>query len=452
MAKPQIDVGALLAEAVGHHQAGRLEHASRLYAAVLQAEPDHPDALNLAGVAAGQAGDFARAEALVRRAIMSAPRIAQYHNNLALALKNQGRMQEAAAAFEQALALDPRSVEALCNLAVILHEKGDTAGAAVRLEAAVAAKPDAATAHALLGAHLFDRGRWAEAERHLRRAASLSELHAYGAGCFLADDYEALASAADFAPRLAAMPPVSGEMPGRERPGFVVCVSCDARYFHEFARAVPLSADQASPGMEVHLHVVNPDPRFPEAVAALKARLRRTILTMSWETSPGTAQADLANLRFVRFAAILDAIRRPVFLLDADSLVRGDLHGLAEATGAADLALRERPANLPLNQRLFTGGIYVQPTEPGLRFMRRLAAYLMGCAARGIRPWYLDQCAAAIILRRTESDREPLRVAPLPEAYLDTNLGEASPVWTGKGAGKAGNRFQTALAAVLARA
>jgi hypothetical protein len=240
-------------------------------------------------------------------------------------------------------------------------------------------------------------------------------------------------------------------MPARHGAGFIIYAGCDARYFHDYARAIPLSAAAAAPGIEVHLHVVNPDSGFAAAIVQLKRALTSTRLTVTTEHAPHANRADLANMRFARAAALLESVRRPILMLDADSLVRGDVADLPATVGDADLALFARPDSLPLNQRLLTSAVFVRPTEHGMRFMRRLAAYILGCAARDLRPWYLDQCAAAIVLKRTEMAGEALRVAPLPQAYVDHALGDGARIWTGKGAGKDGDKFRAALAAVLAR-
>jgi Flp pilus assembly protein TadD len=448
---PRIDIDTALREAMAHHQAGRLDQAAALYARVLEAAPDHPDALNLAGVAAAQAGAFVQAESLIRRAVALAPGIAQFHNNLGIALKNQGRTIDAIASFEKAVALDARNAEALCNLGAVLYVRGAADSAAARLEAALVAAPNAPMPHALLAGLLFNRGELADAERHLRRAAALSPHYEYGAACFLDADYAELADEAAFADRLAALPPITGEMPARDGGGFIIYAGCDARYFHDYARAIPLSAAAASPGIDVHLHVVTPDAGFGAAITRLKSALQTGRLTVSTEHAPQSTRADLANMRFARAAALLDAVRRPILMLDADSLVRGDVSGLAAMFAADDLALFARPDNLPLNQQVLTSAMFVRPTEHGVRFMRRLGAYIMGCAARDLRPWYLDQCGVTIILKRTQMAGEPLRVAQLPQAYVDHALGDGARIWTGKGGGKDGDKFRAALAAVLAQ-
>jgi Tfp pilus assembly protein PilF len=55
-AVPQAGLQAVLAEAFGHHQAGRLALAEPLYQRVLSAEPRHADALHLYGVLACRSG------------------------------------------------------------------------------------------------------------------------------------------------------------------------------------------------------------------------------------------------------------------------------------------------------------------------------------------------------------------------------------------------------------
>ena len=47
-------VAGYLQQAIAHHQAGQLQNAERLYRAILQAQPSHPDANHNLGVLAVQ--------------------------------------------------------------------------------------------------------------------------------------------------------------------------------------------------------------------------------------------------------------------------------------------------------------------------------------------------------------------------------------------------------------
>ena len=49
-------VSEAFAIAIQHHQAGRLQAAEQIYRQILQAEPDHADALHLLGMINAQAG------------------------------------------------------------------------------------------------------------------------------------------------------------------------------------------------------------------------------------------------------------------------------------------------------------------------------------------------------------------------------------------------------------
>ena len=77
----------MLAEALDHHRGGRLAEAGKLYAAVLAREPDHPDALHLAGVLASASGRQQEALAMIARAIQARGDVAPFQNNLGTVLQ-----------------------------------------------------------------------------------------------------------------------------------------------------------------------------------------------------------------------------------------------------------------------------------------------------------------------------------------------------------------------------
>ena len=62
-------IAEMCEEGLGHHQAGRLTDAERIYRAVLAADPNHVDALHLLGVVASQVGQHEMAVVCIRRAI-----------------------------------------------------------------------------------------------------------------------------------------------------------------------------------------------------------------------------------------------------------------------------------------------------------------------------------------------------------------------------------------------
>jgi protein O-GlcNAc transferase len=156
-------VQQLFAAAVGHHQAGRLNEAERLYLQILQADPRHADALHFLGVLAHQIGHNDKAVDLIGRAIAQNGRVPAFHNNLGNALKAQGKLQEAAASYAQALAHKPDHAGALFNLGLVLQLQDKLEEAAASYRRALSLKPDYAEAHGNLGNTLQAQGRLEEA-------------------------------------------------------------------------------------------------------------------------------------------------------------------------------------------------------------------------------------------------------------------------------------------------
>jgi tetratricopeptide (TPR) repeat protein len=118
------DVSALFAQAVRHHQAGRLADAEGLYRQVLTAAPRHADSLHLLGVIGGQTGRHDLAVEMIRKAIAINPEAAPFHANLGVSFLYQKRLDEAAACFRAALDLTPNDPEANRNLGIALQEQG----------------------------------------------------------------------------------------------------------------------------------------------------------------------------------------------------------------------------------------------------------------------------------------------------------------------------------------
>ena len=197
----------VLAEAVQHHQAGRLDEAETLYRQIIVVQPDHADALHLLGVIVFQGGNPDRAIALFRqsialnpdfpvaynnlgnalkdrreladaiaafrRAVALKPDYALAHSNLGAALQEFGKPDEAAEACRQALVLDSYYPEAHNNLGNALKDQGKAEDAAASFRIAIALKPEYPEAHHNLGAVFRDQGRLDEAVASYRTAIAL---------------------------------------------------------------------------------------------------------------------------------------------------------------------------------------------------------------------------------------------------------------------------------------
>ncbi|MBI5657962.1 MAG: SEC-C domain-containing protein, partial [Nitrosomonadales bacterium] len=71
---------AALQAALEHHRAGRLPQAQAIYQQILQAEPDHPDALHYLGAIASHDGRHRDAAELIAKAVRIRPSRAMHYN------------------------------------------------------------------------------------------------------------------------------------------------------------------------------------------------------------------------------------------------------------------------------------------------------------------------------------------------------------------------------------
>jgi tetratricopeptide (TPR) repeat protein/2-polyprenyl-3-methyl-5-hydroxy-6-metoxy-1,4-benzoquinol methylase len=185
--KPPLPQGALprvqevFADALRHHQAGRLNEAERLYRQLLQIDSRHAHALHLLGVLAHQGGRNDIAGDLIAKAIALNSQVPSFHSNLGLVLHTQGKLEEAVASYRQALAHKPDFPNAHYNLGNALRDQGNIEEAVASYRRALAHKPDFAEAHYNLGIWLQDQGKLEQAvvsyERALAHKPDYAEAH-----------------------------------------------------------------------------------------------------------------------------------------------------------------------------------------------------------------------------------------------------------------------------------
>ena len=168
--------------ALGHHGAGRLPQAKKIYQQILQADPNHPVALHLLGVVATQVGKNDIAVDLITQALAIKPDYAEAHNNLGLALRNLGQLDEAAASYRQALAIMPDYAKAHSNFGLVLLDLGRLDEAVACHRKALAIKPDLAEAHYNLGNAQIEMGDLDEAVACYQKALSIQPDYALALG------------------------------------------------------------------------------------------------------------------------------------------------------------------------------------------------------------------------------------------------------------------------------
>jgi len=161
------------------HAAGRLDEAETLYDRILDADPEHPDALHLSGILLGQTGRLHDGLARVAKAIARRPDSAEFHINHGNLLRAAGRADAAIDAYRQACAHGARhAADALVDL---LRDRGtrcleskDPAGAEAAFAEASRLCPDDPRSVTGLADARFDQGAWGAAAAAYRAAFVLS--------------------------------------------------------------------------------------------------------------------------------------------------------------------------------------------------------------------------------------------------------------------------------------
>lgn len=139
-----------MAEADGLVAQGQPQAAFRKVKAVLQQEPENPQALRILGKVFAACGRAEEADAAFRASLEVDPTITATWLGLGLLCRDRRQTGEARRCFEQAVALSPRDPFLLTNLAVVLGDSGRLAESIERLEEALRLHPGAMAARSNL--------------------------------------------------------------------------------------------------------------------------------------------------------------------------------------------------------------------------------------------------------------------------------------------------------------
>jgi predicted O-linked N-acetylglucosamine transferase (SPINDLY family) len=137
--------------ALQFHQQGKLDEAAKIYTEVLNARPDHFDALHLFGVLKYQTGKLEDALDLIASALKVNRNSADALSNYGNVLNNTKRYEEALASYDEALAIKPDHIDALNNRGNVLLKVNRNEEALANFDRALAVKPNNAEA-------LYNRG------------------------------------------------------------------------------------------------------------------------------------------------------------------------------------------------------------------------------------------------------------------------------------------------------
>lgn len=178
--QPLDPAAALFAEAVGHHQAGRLAAAESLYQKITTLRPDHAEAWSNLGLALNGRGAHSEAASACRRAILLRPDYVDAHLNLITALESARAYEAAADVYRKVIPLAQRRPELWNNFGLILDAQGRTPQAVLAFREAITAKADFKDAYFNLGRALTSLGFSDAAITAYRQLLALDPNHAAG--------------------------------------------------------------------------------------------------------------------------------------------------------------------------------------------------------------------------------------------------------------------------------
>lgn len=165
-------------DAIRHHEAGRLRDAEKLYRSMLDAAPDHPDALHLLGVLLTQIGKYDDAVEHIQAALNIAGDSALFQSSLAQAYFRSGQLAEAVSTLERVVARQPDSFQAFSDLGAALQESGEMERAIQAYRRSIALKPDLAVVHFNLGTALKQVGDRIDAIACVEKAVAMDPMQA----------------------------------------------------------------------------------------------------------------------------------------------------------------------------------------------------------------------------------------------------------------------------------
>lgn len=158
------DTAARVAKGLQALREKRLEDARAHCMAVLEENPNQPDALRVLGLLLVEIGKVSEAATLLQRAVTLSPGSALLRNDLAVAWFRLGRLEDCHRELEQALALQPDYGDALANMGKLQKRLGDLPASTAAFRKAVEALPEHVPHRVALGEVLLDHGDVEEAK------------------------------------------------------------------------------------------------------------------------------------------------------------------------------------------------------------------------------------------------------------------------------------------------
>ena len=186
------DINRMLKLGGANLAAGRLEHAAKAAAAVLQAEPKNPDALHLIGLVALGRGDAAEAERFIATAAALMPRHVNVWVNLGNAQRDQGKADEALISYHRAEVTNPDYPDTYLNRGQLHQENSDFSDAMDDFERLIDLRPGEASSYMRAASAATDAGLFRQAAEYCLQAMEVLEKVPAQLHTVLATTYERL--------------------------------------------------------------------------------------------------------------------------------------------------------------------------------------------------------------------------------------------------------------------
>lgn len=132
-----MNLSEMINRGIEHHSAGRLREAEALYLTVLEADPNHADALHFMGVLAYHVGKNDIAKQYIQKAIEIFPGNHACYNNMGNIYQKEKNFNESINWYKKALDLKPDDQKSYNNLGVALLKLGKPEDSVTCLEKAI---------------------------------------------------------------------------------------------------------------------------------------------------------------------------------------------------------------------------------------------------------------------------------------------------------------------------
>ena len=168
------ELQALFEQAAAAHRQGEFEAAASQYEQLLAKIPDHPQILNMYGLACAELDDLSKAEQAIEKATKTNPRYTDAWLNLGVIRQRAGHIESAAEAYQQLRAIEPNSPVGHINygnVCQLLHRFEEASSAYAR---ALTITPDDASIWSSISRAYLYAGNWNKSLEATDRCLSLS--------------------------------------------------------------------------------------------------------------------------------------------------------------------------------------------------------------------------------------------------------------------------------------